>query len=162
MPIIKMVNGKLTVNNRPAKWCQWTLTVADLDPSAEKSTRLAIPSALGGLPAGHEVTSEEQLFKTFQVPVRAETELRTPNGKTSKLRVNFTAKRADDFTGPGLRIREAKSEAGEINELQKAQVLVKNILDELKKDRASRVDDIEKKKQREKLAVALRALAAAL
>jgi ribosomal protein S7 len=78
------------------------------------------------------------------------------------LGVNFRARRANDFTGAGLRSKEVDAEAGEKNELQQADRLVRELVDAFTKDAAGAVGDREKKEQRAKLAAALRELAKAL
>lgn len=160
MAIISMVNGKLTVNNRPAKWCQWTLLVGDMDGSSSgRGEGISLPGAMGGLPGGTNVASEAELFKKFAIPVQGETHLQAPGGATSTLNVQFRAKRADDMTGPGIRIKEVDESNGEVNEVRKANQLAQDLLEAFAKDAASGVSDAQKKEQRERLAAALRTLA---
>lgn len=161
MPIIDMVNDKLTVNKRPARWVQWTLAVADVDGSASgEGEGISLPGALGGLPGGSNVASEEELFTKFNSRVEGEADVVGPGGSKAKLKVDFRAKRANEFTGPGIRKREAKE--GEANEIRAANQLANDLVESFSKDITSSVDDMQKKEQRTKLAAALRALADAM
>lgn len=163
MAIIEMVNGKLTLNNRPAKWHQWTLLVADLDGSSSgKGEGIRLPGALGGLPGGNSIESEEALFQKYEVRVEGAGTVDAPSGERVRLAVRFRAQRADELTGPGIRSKEVNPSAGEVNEVRMATNLVRDLVEGFTKDASASVGDLQRKDQRYKLAAALRALADAL
>lgn len=163
MPIIEMINGKLSVDDRPAQWCQWTLVVADVDGTASgQGEGISLPGALGGLPGGSNVRDEAELFSKFDIGIEGESVLKGPDDGRSNLRVKLRARRADDFTGPGLRNRESNPDLGETNELRKADGLLRDLLEGFGRDATSGLSDAAKRSQRLELAKALRTVAAAL
>jgi hypothetical protein len=163
MTLYEGKNGELLADGRPAKWCQWTLAVADVDGKLSgRGKGIVLPRTKQGLPGGEEVKTEEELFQKYKVNVEGETSMPTPGGGTAELSVKFRAKQADDFTGAQLRTRKVDREAGEVNQLQAANVILYELMRQFKKDMTASVNDLQKKEQRKKLAEALRALAKAL
>lgn len=163
MTLYEGKNGELLADGRPAKWCQWTLAVADVDGQLTgRGKGITLPRTKQGLPGGEEVNSEKDLFGKYDVQVEGETAMPTPGGGTADLKVKFRAKSADDFTGAKLRTRKVDKESGEVNQLGEANVILYELLTEFEKDMTASVNDLQKKEQRKKLAEALRALAKAL
>jgi hypothetical protein len=105
--------------------------------SVQRGDELRIPGSYLGLPGGKHVTSEEELFRSYELWINSPDAGFAPppvlddDGQRVPLTVYVRARSVDDFAGVAIRKRVADPEKGELNQLAELNDVCLRILNTL-------------------------------